>query len=356
MTITATKTDGQFANRFSGLVQGTFVANMTDLENYAPTESPINLGMMSDIGRATIYGPDKQENFFARYLKSPLQRGNAEMVARFSEVTSNAYDPTAAYTALFDGVKPSMTSSVAVKNLSRQIRVEVNDYVLKQYVQTPEMIGDAASAIMAASNVCYLDDMWVASKEYFTGNAGAGASSPTIKKGQQVLLNTKPGDSGFADELIETIYDISQNKFGFKSTSYNEAGMNTKSPSVDIALRKDCQYPAFKKLYSDTFHPDYLKIESSMDYVDDFATQVGAPTYEHDSAGTKTYTNAVLVGIVVDPRRWSITPMPDTLTTEVFRNQARKANTYFTTYEYAFHDAPMFNVAYLYVDGGESVS
>ena len=326
-----TGTDTAFTARFAPLTAETFVANQTDLANYKPGTSPINAGMLADIGRATIFAPDTQTNFYARYMKSPLTRGDSAMMARFTEVTSRQYDPLAPDTALFNGQRPDMHSNVAKKNLSRQIAVEINDRIFKQFVQTEEMIGDAASAIMAASNVCYLDDMWVASKEYFSG------STRNAKKDQMHVLTHKPQDTGFAEEMSELLYDISQNKFGYKSTLYNADGFNTKSESVDIAMKKSCQYPTFKKLYADTFNPDYLKITSNMDFVDDFATPAGAPA----EAGE-------LLAMIVDPRAFAITPMPDTLTTETFRNGARGSTAYFTTYEYAFQHAPFFNVAYIF--------
>lgn len=116
-----TSTDTDFTARFAGLDVSSFVANMKNLSNFAPAESPINLGMYDDIGRATLYGYDVQPNFFSRFMKTPLPRGDAELFARFSEVKSRAYDPLAPDTDLFNGQRPSMISSVAKKNLSRQI-------------------------------------------------------------------------------------------------------------------------------------------------------------------------------------------------------------------------------------------
>ena len=52
--------------------------------------------------------------------------------------------------------------------------------------------------------------------------------------------------------------------------------------------------------------------------------------------------------MVVDDRAFKITPMPETMTTEAFRNPARKSTAYFTTYEYAFQQDPFFNVAYIF--------
>lgn len=326
-----TNTDTQFAARFPGILPATFNGNQADLANYQPTTSPINTGMLSDIGRATIYAPDIQESFFDRFMRAPLTRGDSAMSARFEEVVSRQYDPNAPDTDLFNAQKPGMLSNVAKKNLSRQIPVEVHDYLLKQLTQTPEMIGDVMAAIMATSNVCYRDDMWVAAKEFFSGSE-RGAQS-----GQEYIMTANPTEAGFADEMVETLWGFSQNKFGYKSTLYNPSGYNTKSNQVHIVMRKDAEFPAFKKLYAETFNPEFLRVDETIDYVDDFATVAGAPVGAAD-----------LLAMVVDSRAWAITPMPDTLSTEAFRNPARKATAYFTTYEYAFQADPFFNVAYIY--------
>ena len=328
-----TSTDTNFAGRFPDISASTFVANQKALADWAPTASPINTGMLSDIARAYIYAPDTQENFYARFMASPLSRGDSVMSARFSEVTSRAYNPKAPDTDLFNGTYATMTSNVATKNFSRQIATEVNDYVLKQFTQTDEMIGDAMAAIMASSNVAYKDDMWVASKEYFSG-------STRNAKATQMHTMTNPvstTNNAFGAELTELLWKISQKDFGYKSTQYNASGYNTKSDSISIALKKDVEYPAFKKMLSETFNPELLRITSTIDYVDDFATPAGAPS----GAGE-------LIGMVVDNRAFKITPMPDTLTTEAFRNPTRKSTAYFTTYEYAFQHDPFFNVAYIF--------
>ena len=184
---------------------------------------------------------------------------------------------------------------------------------------------------MAASNACYRDDMWVAAKAYFSGSVSGALS------GQLKTMNANPNESGFADEMIETLWDFSQNKFAYKSTSYNPAGFNTKSTNVHIVLKKNAEFPAFKKFYAETFNPEFLRITPTIDYVDDFATPAGAPSGAGD-----------LLGMVVDDRAFAITPMPDTLTTEAFRNPVRKSTSYFTTYEYAFQKDPFFNIAYIF--------
>lgn len=328
-----TTTDTQFTGRFSPETVSAFVANQSALADYTPTTSVLNTGMLSDIGRATIYGPDVQDNFWATFMKAPLMRGDSVMTARFSDITSRAYDPNAADTELFNGVKPAMKSNVAKKNLSRQIAVEINDYYLKQMAQTEEMIGDTMAAIMATSNACYMDDMWIASKAYFSGSTNNAL--PT----QLHTMTAKVGDANFGAEMTELLWNISQKQFGYKSTAYNPAQENTKANSVAIALKKDCEYPAFKKLLSETFNPEMLRIEAQggIQYVDDFATPAGAP----EGAGE-------LIGIVADTRTFEITPMPDTLTTEAFRNPARKSTAYFTTYEYAFQKNPFFDIAYIF--------
>ena len=328
-----TSTDTAFAGRFPDMSASTFVANQKALADWTPTASPINTGMLSDIARAYIYAPDTQENFYARFMASPLSRGDSVMSARFSEVTSRAYNPKAPDTDLFNGTYATMTSNVATKNFSRQIATEVNDYVLKQFTQTEEMIGDAMAAIMASSNVAYKDDMWVASKEYFSGST-RNAKTTQMHTMTNAVSTT---NNAFGAELTELLWKISQKDFGYKSTQYNSAGYNTKSDSVSIALKKDVEYPAFKKLLSETFNPELLRITSTIDYVDDFATPAGAPS----GAGE-------LIGMVVDNRAFKITPMPDTLTTEAFRNPVRKSTAYFTTYEYAFQHDPFFNVAYIF--------
>ena len=328
-----TSTDTNFAGRFPDMSASTFVANQKALADWTPTASTLNTGMMSDIARAYIYAPDTQENFYARFMASPLPRGDSVMSARFSEVTSRVYNPEAPDTDLFNGSYATMTSNVATKNFSRQIATEVNDYVLKQFTQTQEMIGDAMAAIMARSQVAYKDDMWVASKEYFSG------SVRNAKATQMHTMTAKVGDANIRAEMTELLWKISQNQLGYKSTAYNPAGANTKSNSVAIALKKDCEYPAFKKLLSETFNPEMLRIEAQggIQYVDDFATPAGAP----GGAGE-------LIGMVADTRAFEITPMPDTLTTEAFRNPARKSTAYFTTYEYAFQKNPFFNIAYIF--------
>lgn len=336
-----TNTDTQFTARFSPMTVSTFVANQAPLGNYTPTTSLLNTGMMSDIGRATVWGPDRQENFFSRFMKAPLPRGDSAMTLRVDDITSRAYDPLANDTALFNSQRPTVKTNVAKKNLSRQIAVEINDYYLKQMVQTQEMIGDVESAFMSVSNVAYMDDMWVSSKAYFSGTT-AGPTNPA-KAGQLITMSSSVGDAGFGDELIETLWRVSQKQFGYKSTLYNPDGANTKSDRVAIALKKDVEYPAFKKLLSETFNPELLRIEvdGGFAYVDDFATPAGKPS----GAGE-------LIGMIVDPRAFEITPMPDTLTTEAFRNPVRKSTAYFTTYEYAFQKNPFFNIAYIFAPSG----
>lgn len=329
-----TATDAQFAARFSGVNVNTFVGNQAALASWTPTQSVLNTGMMSDIGRATVYAPDLQDNFYARFMKAPLGRGDSAMSMRVAEVTSYAYDPEASDSVLFGDYNPAVATNVAKKNLSRQIAVAINDYYLKQMAQTQEMIGDTEAAIMAASNACYRDDMWVASKEYFSG------STNSARAGQLKVLTNDVDDAGFANEMVETLWDFSQNKFGYKSALYNPAQFNTKSNTVHIALKKGAEFPAFKKLYSETFNPEFIRINQTIDYVDDFATPAGAP----QSAGE-------LIGMVVDERALAITPMPDTLTTEAFRNPARKETIFYTTYEYAFQKDPFFNIAYIFAPG-----
>lgn len=327
-----TTQDTRFTARFPDITASVFYGSgQGDLTNYQPAQSPINTGMLADIGRVTVYGPEVQDNPFAKFMKNPLARGDSAMTARFSQVTSKAYNPLAPDTALFDGDRPAMLSNVHSKNLSRQVRVEINDRMMKQFVQTEEMIGDAAAAIMSVSNTAYLDDMYTASVEYYSGSTrGAKAS-------QMITLDTKPSDTGFAAEMNEKLWDITQNRFKFKSTRYNESGYDTKSESASIIMDKNCVYQTFKKQYAEIFNPSYLEIETSSGYVDSFATTAGKPSGAGD-----------LLAIVVDNRAFEITPMPEALSVESFRNPVRKSNMYATTYEYAFGHNPFFNCVYIF--------
>lgn len=327
----ATNTDSQFTARFSGVTASDFVGNQKALADYTPTTNTFNTGMLSDIGRAYIYAPDVQSNFYSRFLQSPLSRGDSVMSARFAEINSKAYTPLATSDAWFDGARPAMTSNVATKNLSRQIRLEVNDYWTRQFCQTEEMIDDAMAAIMASQNACYMDDMWVASKEYFSG------STRSAKTTQVHVMTNKVSDTGFADEMTELLWKIGQKDFGYKSTSFNASGANTKADSISIALKKDVEFPTFKKLLSETYNPELLRVQGTIDYVDDFATPAGAPS----NAGE-------LIGMVVDNRAFKITPLPEAVTTEATRLSPRKSTLYTTTYEYIFEHDPFFDCAYIF--------
>ena len=76
-----TNTDTQFTTRFSPLTIAGMVANQTALSSFVPTASIINTGMLSDIGRANIYAPDLQDNFYGRFMREPLTRGDSFMKA-----------------------------------------------------------------------------------------------------------------------------------------------------------------------------------------------------------------------------------------------------------------------------------
>lgn len=324
--------DTRFSSAFADITASVFNASgQVSLQNYQPVQSPINTGMMADIGRVTVYGPEAYDNPYAKFMKAPLGRGDSAMTARFSQVTSGAYNPLAPDTALFDGQRPEMLSNVATKNLSRQVRVEINDRLMKQFVQTPEMIGDAASAIMATSNVRYLDDMYIASNEYFAG------STRGAKATQMITLTKAPTDNGFAEEMTEALWNISQNKFKFKSQLYNESSYDTKAESASIIMDKNTQFRTFKKQYADAFNPEYLDIATETGWVDSFPTVAGKPSGAGD-----------LLAIVADNRAFEITPMPEALSVESFRNPVRKSTMYATTYEYAFSHNPFFNVAYIF--------
>lgn len=329
-----TTQDDSFKARFADITASTFYSASTDLSGYKPAESVINAGMLADIGRATIYGPETQTNPYATFMRSPLTRGDSALNARFSQVTSVAYNPNAPDSALFDGTNPSMISNIVTKNLSRQVRVDVNDRWLKQFAQTEEMIGDCASTIMAMSNTCYMDDMYTASNEYFSGSVrGAQAS-------QMITLNTNPSDAGFATEMTEKLWDITQNKFKFKSTQFNKSKYNTKTDNATVIMDKNCVFQTFKKQYAEIFNPDYLDIKTSTGYVDSFATTAGKPS-----------ASGNLLAMVVDNRAFDIVPMPEALTVESFRNPARKSTMFATTYEYAFGHNPFFNAVYIFSKG-----
>ena len=331
-----TDTDNQFSARFPDMTASVFYGSgQGNLAGYTPGASPINTGMLADIGKATIYGPEKQDNPFAKFIRSPLARGDTALTARFSEVTSHAFDPLAPDIALFDGSRPGMLSNVMTKNLSRQVRVEVNERELKKYVQTENMIGDVASAIMSVSNVAYMDDMFVASKEYYSGSTRGAVAD------QMHVLTNDIDDAGFAGEMTELLWTITQKQFGYKSTKYNKSGANTKANEVSVIMKKDAEFPAFKKLYADTFNPEFLRIDMNAGYVDDFATTAGKPA-----------SSGELVAIVCDNRAFEITPMPEALTVGSFVNPARANSvTYFTTYEYAFGHNPFFDCAYIFAPG-----
>ena len=337
-----TSTDTDFAARFPDMTVAGFLGNEASLEDWLPTPSSVMLGAFSDIGRQATFGPDRQLSFWQRYMISPMTRGDSVLSSRVGEVSSHAYDPDAPDSALFSGSRPDLSTITAKKNFSRQTSVEVFDALLKQFVQTDDMIGDIMAEILGTSMACYLDDMWTASKEFFSGTMTPDGVNLPPKAGQSKVLTTSPGDEGFADEMVEAIWDFSQNKFAFKSALYNPSGYNTKSQTVDVALVKDIQYPAFKKLYADTFNPAFINLNTDMDYVDSFATPYGAP----EGAGE-------LLGMVIDRRAFAIHPLPDSMATEVFRNPARRSSTYFMTYEYVFETRPFFNVGWIFAPAGE---
>lgn len=328
----------KFKTRFpdlSGSVNAYVGSGTVQLTNYTPSASVINTGLMGDIGRATIYGPDVQDNPFSKFMKSPLARGDSALTGVFEGVKSNSYNPNATDAALFDGTKAAFKSNVMTKNLSRQVRVEVNDRMLRQYAQTEEQAGDMASALMAASNACYLDDMYTACTEYFGGKMRGSANS-------EFVLTNKTSDAGFAEEMTETLWNITQNKFKFKSTKYNASGYDTKSENCTVIMNKDCVFKTFKKQMADAFNPDYLDIKTDTGYVESFPIPAG----KKSAAGK-------LLAIVADNRAFEITPMPEALSVESFRNPARKSTMYATTYEYALGQNPFFNVAYIYAPSTE---
>lgn len=323
-----------FDTRFPDMDIGAFTAGgQVTLEGYVPTESQVNLKMFTDIGKATIYGPESQDNAFARYLRKPLSRGDSAMVARFSQVNSKRYNPLAPDSALFDGDRPEMVSNVHSKNFSRQIRMEVNSRWMKQFVQTDDMQGNAVSAIMANSNACFRDDMYAASVEYF------GGSVRGAKPKQMVTLEHKVGDAGFAEEIAKKLWDFTNWKFKYKSTEYNKTGYFTKSEGINVTMAQGSEFDAFNLMYAKTYNPEFLeKVVPEIKYVESFPSAVaGKPA----GAGE-------LIAIINDPRAFDITPMPEALTVEAFRNPVRKSTMYATTYEFAFGHNPFFNCAYIF--------
>lgn len=328
-----TQQDTDFTARFPEITPANFYAAPTTLANFSPTANAINVGMLSDIGRALISGPAVfDDNFYGRYVESPLTRGDAFLMGRFGDISSNVYNPAANDTELFDVDNPTFTGYVAKKNLSRQIRLNVADRWLKQFCQTEEMIGDAMAAIMSSSVACYKDDLWTAAKEYVSGSTRGALT------GQLEVMTNQISTQAGQEELIEDIWSFSQNKFKYKSAKYNAAGFPTLSKNVHIALLKDAQYEMRKKL-ADTFHPDLLtdKVGVTIDYVDSFATPAGAPNNAGD-----------LIGIIADERAFHFVPMPEGVVTESFRNPAAHSTYYYTTYETAYgHDLTQ-NIAYIF--------
>lgn len=330
-----TGTDAAFAARFAPLTAAAFVANTSTLANYVPAQNPFNAGMMADIGRATILNADIfNNNFYSRFLRAPLTRGQAVMKGFFTEVNSHAYDPLAADTALFNQSRPSMYAEVNVKNYSRQIGLEVNDRLIKQFSQTPEMIGEAQSAIISSIAACAADDLWTACKTYFSGSvrSAPAASLYTMTNGIT--------DAGAGAELIEKIWDYAVNKFRFKSNKFNAVQRATFSNNVHVAIKKSWQWPAFKKLLSETFNEGFIdpnKFGLTIDWVDDFATPAGQPSGAGD-----------LCAVILDDRVADITPMPDGYVMESFRNPARHSTAFFHTTEAAFSFFGGANVAYIF--------
>jgi len=328
-----TTQDTRFGARFSDMTASTFYGSNTgNLAAYTPGASPINTGMLADIGRATIWAAEAQDSPYAKFMRSPLARGDSVLTGRFSQSSSGAYDPDAGDDVLFStSHRPSMISTVATKNFSRQVQVEVNDRLMKQYAQTEEMIGEATAAIAANLNTCFLDDMYTAAVEYFSGSThGAQASQMTV-------MGKGKTESGFADELVENMWDVVNNKFAFKSTAYNADSYNTKAKDVTIVMDKNYAFKGFNQLYSETFNPEYLRIGADIVYVDSFATTAGKPSSSGD-----------LICQIVDNRAFDITPMPEGIVASSFYNPARLSTQFFQTYEMAFGHNKSFDCVYIF--------
>lgn len=309
-------------------------SNITNLKGYTPVSDNgvFSNSMLSDIGRAMVYGPEAQENIYSKFMKSPLTRGNASMTAVFKAPKSRAYDPLGPDSELFNATKPEMLSTVISKNLDRTVDLEVNDRWLEQFVQTDDMKGEAIASIMAQLNTAYLMDMYTASNEYFAG------STHNATANQMVTLTTKPGDDKFSDEFLETLYNVTQKEFKWKSDKYNPLGYETKSNDVTVICDKSIEYKGFLKTYATVFAPEYIKIKQDIGFVDSFpGTVAGAPAGAGD-----------LLAIVFDNRAPEIIPMPDSIVTESFRNGNRHSTAYFMSYAFGMGVNQMFNAKYIF--------
>lgn len=316
-----------------GMAAATFYGSgQTAYGSYTPSASQINLGLMGDIGRAIVTSLEFNDNPFSFAFQSELSRGDAVLNGRFKGVNSRQYDPKAADSVLFNANMPDFVASVAQKNFSRQADIEINDRMLKQYMQTAEMLGDVEAALMASLNVCLNQDLYAASVEYF------GGSTRGAKSTQSVQLTNKVGDAGFGAELVETIWDITQRKMAYVSDDFNKSGIETKANEAVVIMDKRVQYPAFKKLYADTFNPEFLDlaINGKAKYVESWPTTAGAPS------------NTELVAIITDPRAFQITGLPQSVSVESFRNPARKSTSFFETAEFIFGHAPMYDCMYVF--------
>ena len=328
---------GRFADNLSknpAVTTAGFVATgQTPFADYTPTQSAVNVGLMGDIGRAYITTLETNDNPFGFAYRPNLGRGDSVLDGRFKPVKSRTYDPLAGDSVLFNANRPEFVGSVATLNYSRQTDIEINDQKMSQFAQTAEMDGDIESALMASLNQSLRMDLYTASVEYFCGST-RGAQSTQLR-----TMTAKKSESGFGVELIEQIWSATQQDMGYVSTSFNKSGIETKAQSPVVILSKDVEFPTFKKLYSETFNPDFLKLEinGGIRYVESMpGTVAGAPS------GTE------LVGIVADPRAFGITPLSSGVTVEAFRNPARRSTSYFQTAEFIYSHAPMYDVEYIF--------
>ena len=333
-----TNQDTLYATRFSDnmsknpaiTTSGFTASGQTPFADYTPTQSAVNVGLMGDIGRAYITALESNANPFDFAYRPVLARGDSILDGRFKPVNSRTYDPLAGDSVLFNANRPEFVGSVATKNYSRQTDIEINDQLMSQYMQTAEMQGDVESALMASLNQSLNMDLYTASVEYFCGST-RGAQSTQLK----TLADTVTSNPA---DLIEAIWTATQKEMGYVSTSFNKSAIPTKAEAPVVILSKDCEFPAFKKLYAETFNPDFLKLElnGGIRYVESMPTCAGAPS------GTE------LVGVVADPRAFGITPLPNGVTVEAFRNPARRSTSFFQTAEFIYSHAPMYDVEYIF--------
>lgn len=323
--------EAEFAARFPGLTASVFNGNMSDLANYQPSADSTVTGLMGDIGKVMVYNPDVQTNPYSKYIQSPLSRGDAVMSMRFKDITSHAYDKHAPDTVLFNQPYGEAVTNVAKMNLSRQIGLAINRRDLLKYQQVPEMAGDVAAALQATMTQAYNQDMWIACREYYSNLRNAKAD-------QMIVMTEDPASKDGAAELNEILWKTTQNYSGYLDTRFNQSGIATKSDSMDVFLEKSIEYPLFKRMLSETYNPEMLRVSANFQYVPEFGSVIaGKPS----DAGK-------MIATITDPRKRKITPLPEALVTSSFVNPARLESVIFETFEYILQEDPFFNAFYVF--------